>query len=393
MERSAEVTQAIDEYLASTLRAVMAGNPAPAWPAGWRASPDIAEAFCARVMFHGIALVLLGAPGKLADWPQPVRGALHKEARAQSFWEIGHREVLCRLIETLGAKGSPCTITKGSALAYSVYPEPAWRRRGDSDILVPAESLKVGRKGVRRALQAAGFRRVGDARPLQESWASACSLGFDHVFDLHWEVNASPVLARGLKRAGVGTRAVALPRLSPKARGIAPTDNLILITINRASHEALGYATGEHKLFERDRLIWALDIDLISRSLAPHDWEALLAATAASGTGPLVGDALAFAVRTLGTAVPEAVKQGLAAQTGDPAMLGYFAQMSGIERLRRDLAASRGLMAKLHLAGYTLFPGAEVLHERFPDAAHWPLAALQGRRLVAGAGKLISRRS
>lgn len=388
-KRSAEMTQAIDHHLAMSLRSVTAGGPAASWPADWPASPDFAEAFGARVMFHGIALALWCDPGKLAGWPEQVRAAIRDEARAQSFWERGHRSALSRLTDVLVQVEVKFIVSKGTALAYSVYSDPAMRRRGDSDVLL----ANASRKSVRRMLRDAGFRPSGDVRPLQESWQTVCPLGFTHEFDLHWRASASAVLAQALERAGIGHRSIPLPRLHENTRGIPLADNLILIAINRASHQTFGYRSSGAKLYEPNRLIWALDIDLLIRAFAPGDWESLVAAATASGTGPLVADALAFAAATLGSAIPVAVGQCLAAQPGDRQVLEYFTALTGPQRLKRDLTASPGLVAKLRLAGYTLFPGTEVLHERFPQATQWPVAALQGRRLAAGAARLIRARS
>lgn len=382
------MTPAIDNYLATALKSVMEGHPAAPWPAQWAQDAGFADGVATRIIFHGIALVLLRDTGKLATWPETVRTAIREEARAQAFWETGHRTVLLRMLAALKHAGAHGTITKGSALAYAVYPEPALRRRGDSDILLAG----APRNAVRRALRAAGFQQRGDTRPLQESWAAECSLGFIHQFDLHWRINASATLAGALERAGIGTRSALLPRLSEDARGIAPADNLILVALNRASHETFGYQSGRHKLFDQDRLIWALDVDLLCRTFTLQDWNSLLAASATSGTGPLVANALAFAARTLETPIPDTVARSLEAQPGNPQLLEYLGQASSLDRLKGDLGSSPGLLAKLRLVGYHLFPGAEVLHERFPDATHWPQAVLQGRRLVASARKLIRPR-
>lgn len=383
------MTDALDRYFAQCLRSAARGEAAPQWPLDWPTTPDFHDAAFARVAFHGAALALLQDPAGLADWPAPVRDQVRDEARLQSFWEMSHRDVLTRMIAALGEAGTTGVITKGTALAYSVYPEPAVRRRGDTDLLLG----DVPRKAVRRTLTASGFRITGDARPLQESWACDCPMGFTHVFDLHWRINASAVLARNLEQGGIGTRAVPLPRLCDAARAIAPTDNLILVAINRASHERFGYHSGEAKVFDQDRLIWALDFDLICAGFSTEDWQHLRDTAAASGTSPVVLSALEFAEATLGTAIPDDIRASLAAQPGDAKLLQCLGALRGFDRLRLDLSASPTLIEKLRLAGYTLFPGTEVLHQRFPDATHWPIPALQGRRLVAGMGKMIWRRS
>ena len=385
MEREVPITEAIDHYLAAALRAAMGRTPLPPWPTEWPDTSEHAETVFARIAFHGLALALLRDPARLAGWPARLIAAVHEEARAQSFWERGHREVLVRLIATLAENGASATITKGTALAYSAYPEPALRRRGDSDLLIGA----AAKKPLRRALAARGFAPTEDARPLQESWSATCSLGFTHVFDLHWRINASPVIAEALERARIGTRTVPLAGLGEGARALAPTDNLVLVAINRASHLTFGYHSGADLLFEADRLIWALDIDLIARALGDAEWEALVAAATASGSAPLVHSALTFATDRLGTAIPPAIMAALAEAPGDERLLRCIGALGGFDRLRLELTACDTWRAKLAMAAYTLVPGKEVLRQRFPDAGHWPAAALHARRLLGGAAKLV----
>lgn len=384
---------AIDQFMALCVRHAVRGGALPPWPDDYRkAAPQQADTLYQtafdRIAFHGIALLIAKQHAALATWPAPLREQVLSEARGQTFWEMGHREALARLIETLSAAGIPSVVTKGSALAYTVYPEPALRRRGDSDIFL----LGTDRHAVRRALTAIGMGQIGDARPLQESWAATCAMGFTHVFDLHWRGSASAVVSRCYDRGGIGERAVPLPRVSPSARAIAPTDNAIMIAINRALHGQFGYFSGSAKAFDQDRLIWAMDLDLLCGAFGESDWQALADTAEASGTAPAVASALRFAHDTLGTAIPPDVAARLAAHPGDPHLLRYLGALSGIVRLRLDLSACLTLQEKLRVLRYILFPGTELLHERFPDATHWALPMLRARRLLAGAGKLVTGR-
>jgi hypothetical protein len=382
-------TAAIDHFLALFVRQSVRGGALPPWPADWPQTPEFRQSVFDRIAFHGVALVVARQAEAFGQWPGGLREQVQGEARGQSFWELGHRQALARLVEALAAAGVAHVITKGTALAYTLYPEPAMRRRGDSDLLLPG----AGRRSLRKVLAANGFRPVGDARPLQESWAHDCPMGFTHVFDLHWQSNASAVISHCFERAGIGSRTVPLPRISPAARAIAPTDNVILIAINRALHGQFGYITGADKAFEEDRLIWAMDFDLLCGSFGQGDWQALMGAVQMSGTAPVVLSALTFAQAALGTAIPAEIMAQLAAVPGDARLLRYLGEMSGMARLRLNLSACQGLTDKLRLTRYTLFPGAEVLHERFPKAAHWPIPALQVRRLLFGIGQLMQGRS
>jgi hypothetical protein len=234
---------------------------------------------------------------------------------------------------------------------------------------------------------------MGDARPLQESWSATCALGFTHVFDLHWRINASPVIAEALERARIGARTVPLPAIGEGAGALAPADNLVVVALNRASHLTFGYHSGADLLFEGDRLIWALDIDLVARGLGDAGWEALVAAATASGSAPLVHSALVFAADRLGTAIPPAVLAALAQAPGDERLLRCIGALGGFDRLRLELTACGTWRDKLAMTAYTLVPGKEVLRQRFPDAGHWPAAALHARRLLSGATRLVLGRS
>lgn len=381
-------TAAIDPYLALFVRQSMRGGMLPPWPDDWPKTPEFCRQAFDRIAFHGIALVIAEQAEALSQWPVALRDHIQGEARAQSFWEMSHRQVIARLVGALDAAGAASVITKGTALAYSLYSEPALRRRGDSDLL-----LLDGKRGpLRKLLEATGFRPVGDARPLQESWAYGCPMGFSHVVDLHWQSNASAVISHCFDRAGIGRRTVPLPRISPAARAIAPTDNVILIAINRALHGQFGYVTGADKAFEENRLIWAMDLDLLCASFGSDDWQALIAAVQTSGTAPVVQSALAFAHAALDTSIPAEVTAAIGQQSGDARLLKYLGALPGMARLRLDLSACPTLADKVRLVRYTLLPGGEVLHERFPQAAHWPIPALRVRRLLAGVGKLMLER-
>ena len=370
----------VDLFLAHALRCTLGRADPPLWPSAWPDDEQHREALIARIGFHGIALALLRRPALMADWPQPVQDAVRAEGCGQSFWELGHSEVIARLINALAKAEIEGIFLKGTALAYSAYPEPAMRRRGDSDILVP----EAARRQAVRTLRDCGFRQLGEVQPLQEIWAADCRLGNTHAFDLHWRIHSSPVVAQAIERGGIGTRTVPLPRLHPRALALSPADNLLMIAINRASHETFGYYVDNLKLFDQDRLIWALDVDLICDAFTESDWHNLLETVRVTGTAPVIHSALAFAANRLRTCVPVHVKEALAADPGDAILMRYLDDLPGLARLRLNLMACQTLRAKLRMIRYTVFPRSQTMRARFPDTAHWPLPALYARRLWSG---------
>ena len=374
---------AIDQYLAACTAQILRGEPVAPWPAhAIGAGETLAPA---RIAFHGIALLLAQAASQLGNWPEAVLRDLRQQAGIQAFWETSHRAAIAPLLEAFAAAGISAVVTKGTALAYSCYDNPAIRRRGDTDILIGNSS----RAGVRRVLRSSGFRPAGDTKAFQESWACDTPMGFAPAVDVHWRINASAAASQMLERGLDFTGAVALDRLSPAARGIGPVDNLILTCINRSAHGTFGYHVGDALLFEADRLIWAVDMRLMTSGFGTAQWQALIDRAALTGTAAMVRSGLAFASASLGVPVPDHVTEALAQVPNDHGLAGYFGAVSHVERLRRDIAACDGLADTARVLRYVAFPSADFLQDRFPDADRWPGAALHLRRWVEGAGKLL----
>lgn len=385
-DRDSTNLAALDRHLARCVAASMRSHAAPDWPGDINlAAADIAK----RVSFHGIALLLLEYPGTLSTWPDAALQQIREEARNQSFWETSHRETVGGLLEAFFGSGIEATVIKGTALAYSVYANPAVRRRGDSDILI----VRGSRNEARTVLRDCGFESCHDERPLQESWQIKGPPNFWHHVDLHWRINASAAISQQLEAFSPFASTVALDRLSPHARGVAPVDNLLLICINRTAHDALGYRLGEENLFEGDRLIWAADIDLIARSLGPEEWDQLIERARLSGTSRLIASGLTFARRVCGTAIPQAVIDRLDKAHYEIDLATLLDPQLWQRRFWLDLAASPTLIDRARLLRYTLFPAPQFLHERFPDGPNWPNEVLGIRRLAFGLGKLIRGKS
>lgn len=377
---------ALDAYLARCTSAILRGEVVPLWPADL--SGD-SRAAAARIGFHGIALLIAQAPGALASWPEELARKLREQAGLQTFWEAGHRAAIARLLEALADAGITAVVTKGTALAYSVYADPAVRRRGDTDIFVP----RADRGKVRRVLRACGFWEAGDTKALQESWQADSAIGLEPAVDIHWRINASAAVSRLLEAELRFDSTVPLEKLSPRARGVSPVDNLILTAINRSAHGQFGYFSDSDRIFETNRLVWAIDTHLLARSFGPDEWQTLTDRATRTGTTKLVSDSLAFAERALGTLVPPSITQALAAAPANPDLAAYLGSSSHLWRLKADLAACTSLGELGRVLRYVALPSDEFLQARFPEASGWPRPALHLRRWCEGAGKLLIGRS
>ena len=218
-------------------------------------------------------------------------------------------------------------------------------------------------------------------------------MGFDHTVDLHWRLSASPAVSELLEANLPRRRLITLPSLSSGAKGIGPIDNLILICINRAAHGRFGYQVGDAVLFENDRLIWALDIQMLGAAFTESDWEELTESARASRASDIVISGLRLAKETLGMEIPADVLETLDRNAGDKRLTHYLSHASGREQFILDLSATPSLGEKIRLVTLKLFPTKEQLHERYPSATHWPTFALRLRRVASGIGNFLKGRS
>jgi hypothetical protein len=377
----------IDHYLAACVKAVTQDECLPPWPSDWTQADS--TPIIARIKFHGIALLLANKVAALAGWPLDVVTAVKEEARLQAIWEASHSRAIARLIEALHAAGMTAVLMKGTALAYSAYSDPAIRRRGDTDILLSG----VSKRAARSVLTQCGFRPSDERGPTQEPWALSARGGFEHEIDIHWRISSTLVVAQALEGLRPESRIMPLPRLSPVACGLGPIDNLILTCVNRVAHEAYGYFVEDDRPVDGDRLIWALDIDLVSRNFDDADWTLLADLAAASGTVGVVRSGLLFAGAQLGTMAPDWVLERLSRPGSHEPVGDYFGPSSEFEKFKGNLAASGTLGEKMTLLKQQVLKSRRFLREKYPDAAHWPLWALRVRRLTSVGLKLLRLRS
>lgn len=381
-EKVPSIKGGVDSFLGDCLRAILRRETLPIWPAAWHGrEAEVID----RLTFHGIAPFLGSAAPLPSCWPRPVALEIRKTAGLVSFWEASHHQAVAALIESFAGAGIPVLITKGTALAYSLYPEPSLRRRGDTDILI----LSDNRSHARAVLAACGFSPDPEPRPLQEDWHYDSAIGIAHAVDIHWRPNASAAISQLIERGSILADTIPLPALSPSAKAIGPVGNLLLTAINRHSHGAMGYHIGTEKVFATDRLIWALDIFLLARSFGQRDWERLAEQAGLTGTAAIVLAGLQFAEQAIGAEFPADVVKRLGDIGTTPDVATYFATTSGPKRMWMDLSASHGVIGKARLVRRVMLPGDAFLSERYPDAQGWPRPLLHLRRWVEGAAKLM----
>lgn len=350
---------------------------------------DLADGIWQRVQFHGIALALCETPGALDGLPEQLRERVRDEARLQVLWEETHRSLLQQIFSALSEADVSCLVFKGTGLAYSMYDNPAVRRRGDSDLLVRRTELGTTRK----VLFELGMTKSGSPSLGQETWLSKAKGGFIHAIDLHWEIIGPPALRELMSVEQCFSRAIALPRLAPAAHTLDHVFTLLRGAINHGLHGVYGYGVDGELQFAADRIIWRLDTHLVAESLADAEWRELLDISSRMGIASLLLQELCKAKETFGNKIPEGILAALEACDKTSPLQGYLWESSEFGRARMNLKACRSWRDFAELASFLLFPDEERMRVLVPTKRAWPLPVLYVYRIVRGCWKLASRKS
>ena len=368
---STDREMAIDRLLAACLR----GETAE-WPVEIAAAAGVE-----RILYHGIAGLLAGRTDQIADWPGDLTRPIREQAVAQAMWEMRHKVVLAPLLGALAEAGITALLLKGSALAYDLYPEPAARSRGDSDILVAPGDLVA----TCTILASLGFAPdavggLADDHALQRIWSKHDG-GLTHHIDLHWQLLNAPALVEVMDFATCATDPLALPRLSPSALAMSRVSTLLHTAIHRAMHLTSPYFVDGVTYRGGDRLIWASDIDRLANALSEIEWELLCRRALDQGVARACFDGMMMAQRLLGTGIPPQVTRTLGAAGSEPAS-EYLLGTTASRRAWSDFRAVRGWRRKAGYAVARVWPSADFMRAKYPAQAKRPLVFLYARRTI-----------
>ncbi|MFB0612101.1 nucleotidyltransferase family protein [Aurantiacibacter poecillastricola] len=351
---------------------------------------DLAEAYSVnciaeRIEYHGIAYFLYQQDILV---PKALHKLIRQTVHLQGLWEISHREALAPLFGLLRARGVESIVTKGTALAYSIYDDPAMRRRGDTDLLVRRRQLQPARQ----ALREGGWQRLTSkiGQTYQEVWRRDTGMGFTHDIDLHWNVVDSPLLQQVLDVEAMITRRQPLPALHEHAHAVDPVLGMLQGFINQTWHFNFGYEFMGRSIAGVRRLIWDMDNHLQARAFTPNQWAELQDIASLQGMAPVCRTCLYSARDRLGTPLPAHITRWLDTATQETPVSRYLSCKETQDAFWMDLAAIENPWRKAAFAMRRLFPSPDQLRERYgvtegramPDLYLKRLGSL-GRRLLA----------
>jgi hypothetical protein len=373
-----------DELVDSMLCAAIRGD-SPPWPGLGGAT---LETLLRRSEYHGVSALLNLRLSHLENCPADLRKAIHKRAIARAAWELRHQHILTRVHDALADICAQPVVIKGTALAYTLYPDPMLRARGDTDIIIPLTE----RSRVQDVLSMLGFRHEtgvsGEFISYQASYTFATADTGTHNIDLHWRINNSELLSRLFSYDEVLENAIRLPKLCPHALGLSQVHGLLLACMHRATHRQTPYYTDGVAYYSADRLIWLYDIHLLAESLSSSQWRDFVRVAEEKQLCATCLDGIERARSRFHTRCPDFVRNGLTGSGANERPATYL-NASKLTQLWMDFVALDGCSSQLRFLRELFFPPAAYMRSKYPQAQPGSLLALYAHRAVFGLLKRI----
>jgi hypothetical protein len=374
----------IEGFLAAILR-----GEHPAWPSG---DERFAESFLERAEYHGVLALIHGLlkrdPEAVRDWPPAVLQSCRDSAVGQVMWELRHRALLTETLSQLAAASIRPVLFKGTALAYTLYPEGVLRSRGDTDFIIPPQAQSI----VANTLSALGFERgcavSGESVSYQASFTRTEPSGDAHTLDVHWRINNSELLSRLFTHEELLLHAQAVPALGPDAMAAGTVPALLLACMHRATHKHNPYYVDGVAYYSGDRLIWLYDIHLLVQGFSQQEWDELVHTAQAKGLCTVCLEGLERARTAFHTMLPESVLVALG-RAGQTEIVARYFESGPLRQQWMDFCAIPGAAQKLRFVTETLFPPPGYMHQKYPEGG-W-LLWLYLRRAAGGVLKRLQR--
>lgn len=327
--------------------------------------------------------------GAAARWPDAIRRACREDALVQAMNELVRRDELVRVLGALAASGVTPLVLKGGALAYTHYPSPALRPRGDTDLLVPESQLRATTAVLDRLGYTRGHGVTGDFISYEAAWSREAGSGIVHHLDVHWRINNSQILARLLTCDELVARATVLPPLGPHARAPCAVHALLYACMHRAGHANAPYVVDGRAYLGGDRLIWLYDMHLLVTRMSDAEVTEFAAMAAARRLRAICRDALQQCVDRFGTPVPPSILAALAPD-GDVEPSARYLSGGRTRQMIGDFLALEGASQRLRWLKELAFPPADYMRRKYSESAGVWLPVLYARRGLHGLWRLAA---
>lgn len=367
--------------------AVIRGEPAP-WPS--HETDVFAERVFERALYHGVAALLHECLKSEDVWPEEICARLRTRAVGHAMWELRHEQAIARAVDALRSAGLRPVLIKGSALAYSLYPNPVLRTRGDTDLVVASDHMQTAD----RVLTGIGFTRdlgVGaEVVSYHSSYSWSAPDITEHTIEVHSRIGISRLISNLLPYEELVEHAIPLPRLSDGALGHGAIDALFITCLHRATHRHKPYYAGGNVYYGANRLIWLYDLHLVSEHLSEPQWRQFLERAKKKGLITVSREGLFAARQCFHSSIPNFVLYELAKGDADDTVTRCI-NASHFGQQWLDFRTLSSLSEKVRFARELFLPPAAFMHSKYPQARLKWLPWLYTRRAIDVALKWMDK--
>lgn len=270
------------------------------------------------------------------------------------------------LREVLAALPVAPLVTKGTALAYSIYPSPDLRPRTDVDLLIDEHDLEAVRVG----FQSIGFRETVSVIR-QHMFYRVDANRIMQSYDVHLDITNNATTAGVLQYAELRERAMQIPALGALAPSLE--DALLYACVHRVVHH-----------HDVDRLIWLYDIHLLYDAV---DRELFWRRVTERRVVTICRHSIALARESFGGEVPDMPP----AVPNEPSAVFLDSGRSRAALLAGDLASLPSWRQRLQVIRTLVFPPVEYMEQAFEVRTRALLPFFYLWRGLRGAARLFRR--
>ena len=356
-------------------------EPAPTGEHNWRSILDYAKR-------NGVTALLyyqLGAHSEIAEELDAPEWFL-KSLKTYSFQlvaiELARIAELKNILTTWAEQDIRPLILKGTALAYSLYPEPWTRERCDTDVLFKSREEA---QYAHEVLEAMGYRQPnavsGDYISHQFMSYRAGGNLMPHTLDMHWRINNAWAFANTFSYEELAEKAISIPTLSPNARGLSDVHALLLACMHRAANVSAGNA---------NRLLWLYDFHLLSEVMEKNNWEEFGRLAEKKKIVEVCLDGFQAVIDAYQSEIPESVMGELRAKTEQDGFTPHTADRSWQIALMQ-FRSLPGVGSRFRYLRELLFPSADYMKVKYECESRFLLPIYYLKRIAGGIPKLLRR--
>ena len=303
------------------------------------------------------------------SWPPDLRNELEETSKGDIAQEMLRAHYLRQLLKVFSDLGVPCLLTKGEALANTLYPTPGTRTRCDSDLFIPID-------GIGKATQAVADAGFAIVSPLYKSHQFTVRRSGEtpdvFEFDVHWRILNAPRYARTLSFGETWGHSVVVPGME-SVRTLGVVDALLLACMHRAGNEG----------HDRNRLIWIYDIHLLGSAMAPEQWLAFADKAVMLNVQTPCLDGLNTSRACFGSVLPSDAMNKLSSAEMPSTLARRYAH-SNLGLLIDDWKSLPDSRARRELIRELFLPNGESLLRKYHKEERWWLPLLYLRHVFGG---------